>query len=291
MNEPYQRVSQDNGVFDGAFIGATIAAGGAGAGVFGASMHYNGIEKRHANRTKQLDNHQQYHENKLAKAQVDKETKTGNVGPRRWQANKYNNSVDYLDNINEGGRQVEAGLEQERQRRLQEARQQTAQETNRQAKKEARAETKKRYNFGYPKESAELKPEDVRHNENVNNVRNKHQERVGNINSMIDDAIHDTRMDTADIVKNSDEGKYVRKVNGQIDNRRNRIENRYNKKMDNHQQHLQNISDERTKMGSVDDMRSRHMYSKMGGWKNAAIIGASAVVGAGVGMLADGMNN
>jgi hypothetical protein len=46
MNEPYQRVSQDNGVFDGALIGAAVGAGGAGAGVFGTRMRYNGIEKR-----------------------------------------------------------------------------------------------------------------------------------------------------------------------------------------------------------------------------------------------------
>lgn len=46
MNEPYQKISQDNGVYDGALIGSAIAAGGAGAGMFGARMHYNGIEKR-----------------------------------------------------------------------------------------------------------------------------------------------------------------------------------------------------------------------------------------------------
>lgn len=48
-NEPYQRVSRDNGVFDGALIGAAVGAGGAGAGIFGARMSYNGIEKK-ANR-------------------------------------------------------------------------------------------------------------------------------------------------------------------------------------------------------------------------------------------------
>jgi hypothetical protein len=45
-NEPYSRVSQDNGVFDGALIGATVAAGGAGAGIYGARMNYKGIDKR-----------------------------------------------------------------------------------------------------------------------------------------------------------------------------------------------------------------------------------------------------
>jgi|GEM_PF-6796197 len=44
-NEPYQRVSRDNGVFDGMFIGMAVAAGGASAGVFGARMNYNGIDK------------------------------------------------------------------------------------------------------------------------------------------------------------------------------------------------------------------------------------------------------
>lgn len=45
-NEPYRRVSRDNGVFDGALIGAAVGAGGAGAGIFGARMSYNGIEKK-----------------------------------------------------------------------------------------------------------------------------------------------------------------------------------------------------------------------------------------------------
>lgn len=48
-NEPYQRVARDNGVYEGAMIGGAVAAGGAGAGIFGARMSYNGIEKK-ANR-------------------------------------------------------------------------------------------------------------------------------------------------------------------------------------------------------------------------------------------------
>ncbi|MCY9186570.1 hypothetical protein [Bacillus halotolerans] len=45
-NEPYQRISSDNGPYEGAMLGAVIGAGGAGAGIFGARMHYKGIDNR-----------------------------------------------------------------------------------------------------------------------------------------------------------------------------------------------------------------------------------------------------
>lgn len=45
-NEPYQRISQDNGVFDGTLVGMAVGAGGASAGIFGSRMSYNGIEKQ-----------------------------------------------------------------------------------------------------------------------------------------------------------------------------------------------------------------------------------------------------
>ncbi|MCD7910979.1 hypothetical protein KC480_05495 [Bacillus velezensis] len=45
-NDPYQRVSSENGPFEGAMLGAALGAGGAGAGIFGARMHYKGIDKR-----------------------------------------------------------------------------------------------------------------------------------------------------------------------------------------------------------------------------------------------------
>jgi hypothetical protein len=54
-NEPYSRVSQENGVFDGGLIGMAIGAGGAGAGVFGARMSHNGIEKKATNAIQEMD--------------------------------------------------------------------------------------------------------------------------------------------------------------------------------------------------------------------------------------------
>lgn len=45
-NEPYHRVSQDNGVINGTLIGASVGAGGAAAGIFGARMNYNAIENK-----------------------------------------------------------------------------------------------------------------------------------------------------------------------------------------------------------------------------------------------------
>lgn len=55
-NEPYKRVSKDNGVFDGAMIGAAVGAGGAGAGIFGARMSYNGIEGKTKRQLQEMDN-------------------------------------------------------------------------------------------------------------------------------------------------------------------------------------------------------------------------------------------
>jgi hypothetical protein len=46
LNQPYQHVAKDNNPYDGAIIGSAVAAGGAGAGMFGARMHYKGISAR-----------------------------------------------------------------------------------------------------------------------------------------------------------------------------------------------------------------------------------------------------
>lgn len=54
-NDPYQKVSENNGVFDSSLIGAAIGAGGAGAGVFGSRMHYGGIQRRADRDLKRID--------------------------------------------------------------------------------------------------------------------------------------------------------------------------------------------------------------------------------------------
>lgn len=288
-NDPYQRVATDNGVFDGALIGMAVGAGGAGAGVFGMRMHYNGIDKRSERQLKTIENQQQYHENGIAKSQMAMDQKTGNVGPRFYQKNKYNNSLDAVNEMNAGGERAVAGLESERQRQLNESRQNTVPQVNREAKREARRQTNKRYNYGYPKESAELKPEDVRHSESVNNVRQKHRTRAQEINAGIDDMIADTRSDTRSMIADSKEGQYVKKVGGQMDKRRQNIESKYTKKINNHTSQLEDVAHQRN-LADANNMRSRHAYSKMGGMKNAAIIGASAVIGGGIGMIADGLN-
>lgn len=46
MNEPYQRVSQNNSLVDGGMIGAGIGALATGGTMLGAGLHYRGIEGR-----------------------------------------------------------------------------------------------------------------------------------------------------------------------------------------------------------------------------------------------------
>lgn len=163
MNEPYQRVSKDNGVFDGALIGAAVGAGGATAGVFGTRMHYGGIEKRQQRDLKALNNQKTYLE-----GQADR------IG------DKLGSKIDKLE-----GKRMN--------------------ETKRQKK--------------------------------ISKLEDKWDKKVGAIESKM----HKVDKDLA---------------------------------------HVSNL----------EGLKNKHLYSKMGGWRNAAIIGASAVVGGGVGMIADELN-
>ncbi|MGG1453520.1 hypothetical protein ABE325_21670 [Bacillus licheniformis] len=66
-NEPYQRVSSENGAYEGALIGTAIGAGGAGAGVFGARMHYKGIDKRAERHLKAIESREPVIQRKINK--------------------------------------------------------------------------------------------------------------------------------------------------------------------------------------------------------------------------------
>lgn len=174
-NEPYQKVSQDNGVINGALIGLGVGGGAAGLGVLGARRSYNTIDKRSERNLLSVEAMQQNAENQMAKTQLDHQKNTEKVGPRMWQKNKYNTTLDR---------------------------------------------------------------------------------------------------------------DYIQKVNGQIDQRRAKMDEKYDKKMNAHVENLSKISEKRERF-NPDTMRRKHIYGKMGGWKNAAIIGASAVVGGGIGALTD----
>lgn len=82
----------------------------------------------------------------------------------------------------------------------------------------------------------------------------------------------------------------IQRKKNMMDKRIRKAEKRYDKGMDQvdaYQKNLRQLRDPHY----VESMQQRHRYSKhMGGWKNAAIIGASAVIGGGVGMIADGLN-
>lgn len=288
-NEPIQRVAQpDNGVFDGALIGMAVGAGGAGIGVLGARASYNGIDKRAQRMNDALDAKQQRTENQMAKDQMAHDAKSQKVGPRFWQKKKYEGALDHVARIQERGNQIVNDMEDMRHQQLRDARTQTANDVSRATKREARQQTSKRFKYGYPAQSAVVSPEDVRHSEAVNNVRQQHRGRVNAINSGFDEMINDTRADTASAVAGSESGQYVNKVGAQMENRRQKINSKYNAKQDAHIQNLQDIAAQR-EMYQPDKMRANHVYSKhMGGFKkNAAIIGASALIGGGLGMITD----
>lgn len=186
-NEPYQRVSQDNGVFDGALIGMAIGGGGAGAGVFGARMNYNGIERR----TQQSLNRMEAGMDQL----VNRESKA---------LDKYDAKIDRI-------------VDRER----------TYNSNTRSGMSSARATN--RYN----------------------------QRKVERPLDKLDSAHQ----------------KNLSKINREFEN-------------------IANAYDEISQPSYLSNKQASHLYSRrMGGWKNAAIIGASAVVGGGLGMLTDGMNN
>lgn len=182
-NEPYQRVSQENNPFDGALIGAAIGAGGATAGVFGARMHYNGID----NRVKRQINRLEKQLNRQMKA-VDRAERSYNryVGDR---------DIDITDDSLRQRMAEKLGTEPELSR----------------VNERKRAKARKKFNRYY-----------------------------------------DALDDAADTAKK-----------------------------------LSRVSSE----GYADSLRRSHVYSRMGGWRNAAIIGASAIIGGGLGMLIDEMAN
>lgn len=114
-NEPYRRVSKDNGAFDGALIGAAVGAGGAGAGIFGARMSHNGIEKRAQREVARMDSSLNALANRESKAvenynkKIDKivdlerssdpSTRSGRMGSRKTQKHNFNKVEKPLDKL------------------------------------------------------------------------------------------------------------------------------------------------------------------------------------------------
>lgn len=66
--------------------------------------------------------------------------------------------------------------------------------------------------------------------------------------------------------------------------------NKYSGKINGQKGMLTDLSDRREGL-NADKMREAHRYHKMGGWRNAAIIGGAAAVSGIAGSIADGSNN
>lgn len=277
MNEPLQRVSQDNGVFDGALIGAAIAAGGAGAGVFGTAMHYNGIDNRVKREQKNLQNQlktDEYRTNLMEK-RFDKAV--GKQGPRFYEKPGYNRGNRAEAQIAERGTRKKDMINDSRHRDIENLMSRTGNEID-----DVSSNLDKRYSGS--REGI------LQHNRGIQDMRNEYVRQATELNSHYDDQIRQVGDRTAQNLNGNKHVQYRNKVDGRIQDR---VGKKHGKLQDALNQEMTTASKLRevSSPGYGDTVRSKHAYSKMGGWKNAAIIGASAVVGGGLGMIADGISN
>ena len=274
-NEPYQRVSRDNGVFDGMLIGMAVAAGGASAGVFGARMHYNGIDRRVERDRARLESQLETQKQKAQRLENKFNRVSQNAGPRIWERRGYNRGLEAEERIMRQGRRLENALNQNRQRDI-EALQQTASSSI--------DDTVARAMERHPSAN----PENIRqHNIDVNAQRNEYLRQVNEINNAYDRQINELRQGISQRLDQNKDVRYKNKVQNNIEKRVNNVYNKYTKSVQ-EAVDTARLLNEMNEPGYVDKMRSKHIYGRhMGGWKNAAIIGASAVIGGGLGMLAD----
>ncbi len=71
-----------------------------------------------------------------------------------------------------------------------------------------------------------------------------------------------------------------------------KINQKQAKKMEKLGARLQKVNDDLVHESNLEAIKKRTLYGRhMGGWKNAAIIGASSVIGGGLGMISDGLDN
>lgn len=277
MNEPYQRVSQDNSVFDGALIGAAIGMGGAGAGVFGVRMHYSGIDNRVKREQKRLQNEVNFRQSKVDQAEKAYGKTVDKAGPRFYERRGYNKGNQAEANIVQRGNRMENVLSGQRQRDLESLQNQMN------AGIDGHAEHLSQ-RYPTPKETL------ANTNQDINRERNEYVRRAGDINQYYDDQASQVQQRTAQNLNNNSDVQYRNKVNDRINQR---IDKKHSAYMD----RINEVGETAAKLGELsapgyaDSVRSKHMYSKMGGWRNAGIIGASSVIGAGAGMLGDQFYN
>ena len=286
-NEPYQRVATDNGVFDGALIGMAVGAGGAGAGVFGARMSYNGIDKRSERFLQGLDNKQEYVEGRINKATKNYEKKMDRKSnPNLFEKRRYANAQGEMDamvnsvssDIDRANRDRQSQKNMVRERSVGDVHQETINQG-----------TLIKERFGGANSTPNYE-QIRRQNPSVHQQRNEHVRFARDIDADFDAKIQGIRREGAERIKFSEARSTLGRIDDKIANRQNKVQSKYDKTMHNHNETLHNIAEQRRNY-NPNTMRENHVYSKMGGWKNAAIIGASAAIGGGLGMIADGLNN
>lgn len=235
-NEPYRRVSQDNGVFDGALIGAAVGAGGAGAGIFGARLSYNAIDSKAKSKTTVLD------------AKIDRATSS------KEKLSQKGGRVSPVDSVKQfaGQKQIN-DINAIRQSKL------------------SHLDEKNNMARSY-----------------INNIEDAH------IRNQADTARRSSFASASADVN----AQFDQKVNGSkgkawVDDVEEKRQRNLSKNMKKKQDRLDSLQSERNSWSGegLQKRKSAHAYSKMGGgWRKAGIIGATAVVGGGVGMIADGIH-
>lgn len=286
-NEPYQRVSRDNGVFDGALIGAAVGAGGAGAGVFGARMSYNGIGKRVDRDRAKLQRQATREEGAVNRAQKSY-TKAQNAGPNVLEKRKYNRGSEAADQINARGSRQEEIINRNRVDSYNSLHNTASSSINELQADEASIRNQRNLDRGYQSPSVSMN--DVSGSERVNSGREGYASYQNQLDDHYDGEIDKVRSRTAQNLQSNPDVQYRNKVDKRLADK---VERKQNNLIDKSHQfaNTQNTIKSMDDPGYVKKMQGNHVYSKhMGGWKNAAIIGASAVVGAGVGMIADGIH-
>lgn len=276
-NDPYQRVAKDNGVFDGAMIGAGIGAIGATAGVFGTRMSYNGIGKR-VERDKQMLEGKLKHQQKQAQRAENKYNKVSqNAGPRFYEKNRYNRGMDAEERIVSHSNNLETAINNNRKLDVSSLQERTA------------ADIEGTVNQVVEK-NPHSSPNTVRrHNIDVQQRRNQYLQDQKELNANYDQRIGQVRQNTSTRLDQNKDVQRKSRIQNKIDGRVNQAYTKYTDKVNNAVNTASQLRD--IESGAhAEHLRKNHAYSRhMGGWKNAAIIGASAVIGSGAGMLTDSL--
>ncbi|WP_216412719.1 hypothetical protein [Bacillus atrophaeus] len=247
-NEPYQRVSSDNSPYEGAMLGAAIGAGGAGAGVFGARMHYKGIDKRAERHLNAIESREPVIQRKINK--VNEQA----AKPRMSFMQKAKSKI------------ADTGINQINNLR-------TAQLDGLSSKNE---QLRNVVDSMYRTNPSATKEADL-------SRRNHYAQSYADINNHYDNVIQGSRL-----------SKMKQQVEESMENKQARLEKNRDVKVNKLNKELDHLSSGREKWGEdgVKLMKQKHPYAHVKGiGRSAAVIGASALIGGGAGMILGGLTD